>query len=102
MLRFNYPDAPSTPGGPAPEIAIRLDLYEMLWRLGRGGLPAPADLQGQHLSLTIFKNMLGTAPYQAILLTVTGHDVHHIGRSDQGLLTLRRQDTGVDDLAEES
>ncbi|MGH3907216.1 MAG: hypothetical protein ACRDTE_24025, partial [Pseudonocardiaceae bacterium] len=44
---------------------------------------APADLQGQHLSLTIFKNMLGAAPYQAVLLTVTGHDLHRIERSEQ-------------------
>jgi hypothetical protein len=57
--------------------------------LRRGGLPAPADLQGQHLSLTIFKNMLGAAPYQAVLLTVTGHDLHRIERGEHdGVLTL--------------
>jgi len=39
--------------------------------------------------LTIFKNMLGAAPYQAVLLTVTGHDLHRIERGEHdGVLTL--------------
>ncbi|MGH4015787.1 MAG: hypothetical protein ACRDSL_18070 [Pseudonocardiaceae bacterium] len=103
LLRFN-PTLHATRGvAQVPELPIRLDLYEMLWRLRRGGLPAPADLQGQHLSLTIFKNMLGAAPYQAVLLTVTGHDLHRIERSEQdGLLTLGRYAAAATDFEGES
>ncbi|MGH8964409.1 MAG: methylation-associated defense system protein kinase MAD6, partial [Actinomycetes bacterium] len=89
VLRYRDPDAPDTA---ATEIAIRLDLYELLWRLGRGGRPSAADLQGQHLSLAVFKNVLTSAPYQAVLLTVTGHDLHRIERSVDGTLTLARQE----------
>jgi serine/threonine protein kinase len=92
LLRFDPATYATPPGTQVPELVIRLDLYEMLWRLRRGGLPAPVDLQGQHLSLTIFKNMLGAAPYQAVLLTVTGHDLHRIERSERdGMLTLGAQ-----------
>ncbi|GAA1275978.1 protein kinase [Pseudonocardia aurantiaca] len=97
-LRLSYtnPDAPEL--APA-EIAIQLDLYELLWRLRRGGRPAAADMQGRHLSLSVFKNMLTSAPYQAVLLTVTGHDLHAIDRSADGVLTLDRR--GVPDRAPE-
>lgn len=73
---------------PDAELDIRLDLFEMLHRLGRGTLPAPSDLQGQHLSLTIFKNMLMTSPYEEVLLTVTGHDMHRVRREPDGTIVM--------------
>ena len=104
LLRFDPDGQATSDAAHVPEIAIQLDLYEMLWRLRRGGLPAPADLQGQHLSLTIFKNMLGAAPYQAVLLTVTGHDLHRIERGEHdGVLTLKPHPVeGSPDLVAES
>lgn len=93
-LRLSYSD-PDAPELAPAEIAVQLDLYELLWRLRRGGRPAAADLQGRHLSLSVFKNMLTSAPYQAVLLTVTGHDMHAIDRGADGVLTLHRR--GVPD-----
>lgn len=86
-LRLSYRDPDERDGGPA-EIAIRLDLYELLWRLRRGGVPGSAQRQGHHLSLTIFKHLLSSAPYQRVLLTVTGHDLYQVSRDADGLLTL--------------
>lgn len=97
-LRLSYTDPDASELAPA-EIAIQLDLYELLWRLRRGGRPAAADMQGRHLSLSVFKNMLTSAPYQAVLLTVTGHDLHSIDRSPDGFLTLGRR--GMPDRAPE-
>ena len=88
FLRLTYTDP--APGAEPVTIGIRLDLHELLWRLRRGGRPAAADLQGQHLSLAVFKNMLTSAPYQAVVLTVTGHDLHTVERTDDGTLTLSR------------
>lgn len=70
-------------------LVIRLDLFEMLHRLGHGALRAPADVQGHHLSLDIFKNMLMTAPYHEVMLTVTGYDQHRVRREPDGTLVLR-------------
>jgi serine/threonine protein kinase len=68
------------PGGHTTRLTIRLDLFELLTRLGAGYLPGAAEQQGLHLGLTIFKHELSSAPYQEILLTATGRDLHRIRR----------------------
>jgi serine/threonine protein kinase len=72
------------------ELRINLDIYEMLMRLNDGYRPSPEELQGFYLSLTIFKNVLASAPYQEVMLTETGHDFFRISRSIDGKLTLER------------
>jgi serine/threonine protein kinase len=69
-----------TPSGHITRLRIRLDLFELLTRLRDGYLPGIAEQQGLHLGLTIFKHELSSAPYQEILLTVTGRDLHRIRR----------------------
>lgn len=103
LLRFLPEESQATDAMLAhpPELAIRLDLFEMLHRLGYGGFPSHADVQGHHLSLTVFKNMLTAAPYQEILLTVTGHRVHRVTRSPDGVLTMAEVRGDTDNPDEE-
>jgi serine/threonine protein kinase len=74
--------------GHKAELRINLDIYEMLMRLNNGYQPSPEELQGFYLSLTIFKNVLASAPYQEVLLTETGHEFYRISRNRQGVLAL--------------
>jgi serine/threonine protein kinase len=82
----------TTPDGPTAQLVIKLDLFELLQRLARGHQPGSEDRQGQILSLTVFKNILGASPYQQILLTETGHDLHQITRDPDGRLRMQRLD----------
>lgn len=75
-------------GGHVTRLRIRLDLFELLTRLRDGCLPGVSDEQGLHLGLTIFKNELSSAPYQELLLTVTGSDLHRIRREPSGKLVM--------------
>lgn len=86
VLRHTPPD------GPAAQLVIKLDLFELLQRLAGGHQPGSEDRQGQILSLTVFKNILGASPYQQILLTETGHDLHQITREPDGRLRMQRLD----------
>jgi serine/threonine protein kinase len=74
--------------GARAELPIRLDLFELLHRLGGGYLPGAHDLQGLYLSLAIFKNTLASVPYQEVLVTVTGQDLRRIRREHQGRLVM--------------
>ena len=53
------------------ELLINLDVFEMLQRLNGGYRPSVEEEQGYYLSLAVFKNVLGSAPYQDVLLTTT-------------------------------
>ena len=39
--------------------------------------------------LAVFKNILGSAPYQEVILTPTGHDFYSVSRDSDGALTMR-------------
>ncbi|TDC57337.1 protein kinase [Micromonospora sp. KC207] len=65
-------------------LRIRLDLFELLTRLRDGYLPGIAERQGLHLGLTIFKHELSAAPYQELLLTVTGRELWRVLREPAG------------------
>lgn len=77
-------------GGNDAELAIDLDVFEMLQRLNEGYRPTVEEEQGYYLSLAVFKNILGSAPYQEVLLTTTGHDFFRIQRHDDGRLEMTR------------
>ncbi|SDJ28074.1 Serine/threonine protein kinase [Actinokineospora alba] len=84
-LRLRYEDPDGRQGSRA-ELAIRLDLFEMLQRFEQGYRPGAADLQGRQLALAVFKNTLAAVPYQEILLTTHGHDLHRIRRTEDNVL----------------
>ncbi|MGY1948303.1 methylation-associated defense system protein kinase MAD6 [Nocardia asiatica] len=75
--------------GHEAQLRIGLDLFELLYRLRHGYLPGIADEQGLLLGLTIFKNELAAAPYQEILLTSGGEDLHRVQRYPDGRLAMR-------------
>ena len=74
--------------GNEAELVINLDVFEMLDRLNHGYRPSLEEEQGYYLSLAVFKNVLGSAPYQEVLLTTTGHDFYRIERHDDGRLEM--------------
>jgi hypothetical protein len=69
-------------------MPISLDVFEMLQRLNQGYRPGVEESQGFYLSLEVFKNLLGSAPYQEVLLTTSGHDFYRIRREQCGRLTM--------------
>lgn len=72
----------------AVDLAINLDVFEMLLRLNHGYRPGVEEHQGYYLSLSVFKNVLASAPYQEVLLTVTGHEFYRIERQPDGRLVM--------------
>jgi serine/threonine protein kinase len=70
------------------ELVVNLDVFEMLERLNEGYRPSLEEEQGYYLSLAVFKNVLGSAPYQEVLLTTTGHDFYRIERHPDGRLAM--------------
>ena len=52
----------------------------MLYRLNTGYRPTVEELQGYLVSLGVFKNILSSAPYQEILLTVSGANFIRVRR----------------------
>lgn len=70
------------------ELLVSLDVLEMLQRLNDGYRPSVEEEQGYYLSLAVFKNLLGSAPYQEVLLTVSGHDAYRVARQEDGRLEM--------------
>ncbi len=77
------------------ELVINLDVFEMLDRLNQGYRPTVDELQGYYLSLAVFKNILGSAPYQEVLLTPTGHEFYSVTRSPDGQLAMSLSQEGL-------
>jgi hypothetical protein len=70
------------------ELIINLDVFEMLDRLNRGYRPTVDEIQGYYLSLAVFKNILGSAPYQEVLLTPNGREFYSVARQADASLKL--------------
>ncbi len=77
------------------ELVINLDVFEMLDRLNQGYRPTVDELQGYYLSLAVFKNILGSAPYQEVLLTPTGHEFYSVTRAPNGQLAMNLSEEAV-------
>jgi hypothetical protein len=77
-----------SPTGHRAELGINLDVYEMLENLNDGYRPSIEQQEGFYRNLTVFKNLLGSAPYQEVLLTETGHEFFRINRDETGALSL--------------
>ena len=79
------------PTGNLAVLRLNLDVFEMLHRLNEGYRPTVEEIQGYYLSLTVFKNVLSSAPYQEIVLTATGHDFYRVEREEKtGQLRMER------------
>jgi hypothetical protein len=70
------------------ELVINLDVFEMLDRLNCGYRPTVDEVQGYYLSLAVFKNILGSAPYQEVLLTPNGREFYSVARQADASLAL--------------
>ena len=77
------------------ELLVSLDVFEMLQRLNDGYRPSVEEEQGYCLSLAVFKNLLGSAPYQEVLLSTSGHDLYRVARQADGRLEMSRVKEGV-------
>ena len=84
LLRYENPDT-----GLSGEMVINLDVFEMLDRLNRGYRPTVDELQGYYLALSVFKNILGSAPYQEVLLTPNAREFYSVQRRADATLALR-------------
>ena len=82
--------------GHKASLRINLDINEMLMRLNNGYRPSVEEQEGFYLSLTVFKNRLASVPYKEVLLTKTGHKFYEIHRDDDGLLSMRVSEKGVE------
>ncbi len=74
--------------GLVAELLVSLDVYEMLQRLNEGYRPSVEEEQGYYLSLAVFKNLLGSAPYQEVLLTTSGRDFYRVKRTSDSRLEM--------------
>ncbi len=83
LLRYRNPDTDLT-----GELVINLDVFEMLDRLNRGYRPTVDELQGYYLSLAVFKNILGSAPYQEVLLTPNTREFYSVARHSDASLKI--------------
>ncbi|NTX13533.1 protein kinase [Myxococcus sp. CA056] len=81
--------------GLAAELFVSLDVYEMLQRLNEGYRPSVEEEQGYYLSLAVFKNLLGSAPYQEVLLSTSSHDFYRVARHSDGRLEMTRAREGA-------
>jgi len=81
--------------GHTANLTIHLDVYEMLMRLNEGYRPSVEEKEGFYLSLSVFKNVLSSAPYQEVLLTETGHRFYELERHNDGLLSLAASEKGA-------
>jgi len=77
------------------ELELDLDIFEMLVRLNEGYRANVEELNGFSLSLSVFKNILGSSPYQELLLTETGHDFYRIARLPDGKLKMEHTGSEV-------
>ena len=85
-LRLVY----TPPGGERADLVVDLDIFEMLSRLADGYQPSLEEQQGRYLTLTVFKNVLSSAPYQEVLVTPSGHDFYRIAREPTGVIKLQK------------
>ncbi len=84
LLRYHNPET-----GLKGDLVINLDVFEMLDRLNRGYRPTVDELQGYYLALAVFKNILGSAPYQEVLLTPNAREFYSVQRRNDTSLALR-------------
>lgn len=78
----------TSPSGQKIELAIELDTFEMMQRLNHGYRPSIEEARGAFLNLEVFKHLLGSVPYQQLLLTPDGYRFYQIQRTSDGILEM--------------
>jgi len=63
------------------ELAISLDLYEMLYFIKKGFSPSLNDLRGKFIELIVFKNLLENLNYDEIVVTSDNHLFYSIKKN---------------------
>jgi len=76
-------------------MKVNLDIFEMLLRLNLGYLPTIEQQEGFYVNLTVFKNVLSSAPYQEVILTEQGQVFYTIRRDADGVLHMSKSENGV-------
>lgn len=82
--------------GHKASLRINLDIYEMLMRLNDGYRPSVEEQEGFLLSLSVFKNLLASVPYNEVLLTKAGHKFYEIRREQDGRLVMEASEKGAE------
>jgi hypothetical protein len=90
MLKYESGD------GHKANLRINLDIYEMLIRLNKGYRPSIEEQEGFLLSLSVFKNLLASVPYNEVLLTKAGYKFYEIRREQDGRLVMEVSEKGAE------
>lgn len=85
--------------GHKASLRINLDIYEMLMRLNDGYRPSVEEQEGFLLSLSVFKNLLASVPYNEVLLTKAGHKFYEIRREQDGRLVMEASEKGPNTMS---
>lgn len=75
------------------KLEISLDLYEMLYFIGKGFSPSLNDLRGRYIELKIFKNLLENLTYDEVLVTKDNTEFFMISKQSGGKMNIKRFET---------
>ena len=90
LFRHEPPDATLRTSSARPaQLAVSLDVLELLTLIADGHRPSPDDAEGVYVNLTIFKNALAHLPYRRALLTRDNRDFYEVERIGPGQARLR-------------
>jgi len=76
-------------GARRAELAVSLDLLELLAQIREGFTPSPNDVEGFFINLIIFKNALAHLPYRRVLLTRDDVQFYELVLEENAVVTLR-------------
>lgn len=75
------------------KLEISLDLYEMLFFIGKGFSPSLNDLKGRYIELKIFKNLLENLTYNDVLVTKDNLEFFMISKQPEGKMSIKPFET---------
>ncbi len=87
QIVFSYA-APNDPAHRA-DLAISLDLMELLAQVRQGFKPSLDDIQGFFINLVVFKNVLAHLPYRHAILTRNDRQFYEVRLEDDSNVILR-------------
>jgi serine/threonine protein kinase len=75
------------------KLEISLDLYEMLYFIGKGFSPSLNDLRGRYIELRIFKNLLENLTYNEVIVTKDNLEFYMISKNADGKMSINKFET---------
>lgn len=75
-------------------LSISLDLYEMLFFIGKGFSPSLNDLKGRFIELQVFMNMLSNLPYREVVVTEDNKEYFSIKATDENKIVIEKSELG--------